>query len=102
MTNMGLDFHRPRKSDDREWRKIEALVARGVHFSSCGCSGPGFRPRRLADMPLFERRLDALKIRGSKAKALLLKASLAKQGVRPSEAQRLTDTGPDFGPGQII
>lgn len=64
MVDLGRDFHAPRHADVREWRKVALLVdacavagARAVDplarkwrlFDSCGCNGPGPRPRTLAD-----------------------------------------------------
>jgi len=48
MIDMGRDFAAPRKESDNQWRKLELLVAAGVRFDSCGCSGPGPRPHTLA------------------------------------------------------
>jgi len=49
MIRMGRDFHAPRHADLAQWRKLEILAAAGLLFFSCGCSGPGQRPRTLAD-----------------------------------------------------
>lgn len=49
MVNMGRDFKAPRKSADPQWEKLRILVASGVRFDSCGCDGPGPRPRTLGD-----------------------------------------------------
>jgi hypothetical protein len=53
MHNMGLDFHAPRQSDIKQWRKVAILHAHGIDFSSCGCGGPGERPATLRDVPAF-------------------------------------------------
>ena len=53
MNNMGLDFRAPRQTDKEQWRKVELLFRNGINFSSCGCSGPGFVPARLRDVPQF-------------------------------------------------
>ena len=45
MNNMGLDFKPPRQSDRRAWKVLEELFYVGEKFHSCGCSGPGYRPR---------------------------------------------------------
>ena len=49
MINMGRDFAAPRKGNDSQWRKLTLLVAAHGprHFDSCGCDGPGPRPRTL-------------------------------------------------------
>lgn len=49
MVDLGRDFHAPRRRNVGQWRKVELLVARNVRFDSCGCTGPGARPRTLAD-----------------------------------------------------
>jgi len=45
MANMGLDFAAPKKTDTKAWKTLESLYEIGVTFHSCGCSGPGYRPR---------------------------------------------------------
>ena len=52
MHNMGLDFHVPRQSDVKQWRKIAILHSQGINFGGCGC-GPGKRPAILRDVPAF-------------------------------------------------
>ena len=49
MIDLGYDFRVPRRGDDNQWRKVALLVKNGVRFRSCGCCGPGYRPRTLAD-----------------------------------------------------
>lgn len=68
MVQMGRDFHAPRRDNRRQWRKLELLVAAGLRavdpryrtdgplFDSCGCGGPGPRPRTLADATTLLRR----------------------------------------------
>jgi hypothetical protein len=46
---MGHDFHPPRKQNKAQWRKLKLLDQAGVHFDSCGCTGPGYRPGTLAE-----------------------------------------------------
>jgi hypothetical protein len=53
MAAMGLDFKAPRQSDIKQWRKVEILFRHGIAFRSCGCAGPGFRPRTLRDVKPF-------------------------------------------------
>ncbi len=45
MVNVGRDFAAPRRSDDPAWRALSAVLYAGLSFHSCGCNGPGFRPR---------------------------------------------------------
>jgi hypothetical protein len=49
MVNLGKDFKAPRRAAETQWRKVEMLVAAGITFDSCGCNGPGPRPRTLSD-----------------------------------------------------
>jgi hypothetical protein len=49
MVHLGRDFHAPRRADTNQWRKVAVLYAAGITFDSCGCTGPGYRPRTLAD-----------------------------------------------------
>lgn len=53
---MGLDFQPPRRVDRKAWRAVEALYEVGITFRSCGCSGPGYRPRDPALLGAFFRR----------------------------------------------
>jgi hypothetical protein len=53
MVNMGLDFKAPKRRDTKQWKKVELLYQNGVHFSSCGCGGPGYRPKRLNELADF-------------------------------------------------
>jgi hypothetical protein len=62
LASMGLDFKAPRRDDLKGWRLAEELWTVGETFHSCGCSGPGYRPR---DLPayrefLVERRREYL------------------------------------------
>jgi DNA-directed RNA polymerase subunit RPC12/RpoP len=45
MADMGLDFKAPAKQKIKEWKIIESLWTIGITFHSCGCGGPGYRPR---------------------------------------------------------
>lgn len=49
MADFGKDFKAPRKQSHNQWRKLELLVKSGMLFDSCGCNGPGRRPKTLAD-----------------------------------------------------
>jgi DNA-directed RNA polymerase subunit RPC12/RpoP len=53
MSSMGLDFKPPRQSDTRQWQKVEQLYLHGFAYHSCGCGGPGYRPRTLSEVPAF-------------------------------------------------
>lgn len=53
MADMGRDFQPPRLDDERGWAAAEALFAVGVTFHSCGCSGPGYRPRDPRELAAF-------------------------------------------------
>lgn len=55
MQNLGLDFKTPPQNDVEQWKKVEKLFEAGVTFGSCGCSGPGPRPRKLKEVDDFLR-----------------------------------------------
>jgi hypothetical protein len=60
MVDLGRDFKAPRRADTGQWAKVSRLVEAGIGFDSCGCSGPGYRPRTLADAKseMKQRRTD--------------------------------------------
>lgn len=45
MIDAGRDLHVPRRGDRRAWGVLVKLLDAGVRFHSCGCHGPGYRPR---------------------------------------------------------
>jgi hypothetical protein len=45
MVNAGRDFQAPRKRDDSGWAAVAHVLASGQNYDSCGCDGPGYRPR---------------------------------------------------------
>jgi hypothetical protein len=49
MVDLGRDLKAPRRNDIGQWRKIALLWRHGIRFDSCGCGGPGWRPRTLAE-----------------------------------------------------
>lgn len=49
MRDLGRDFKAPRREDREQWEKVELLYRRGITFDSCGCDGPGKRPRTLRE-----------------------------------------------------
>jgi hypothetical protein len=53
MANMGLDFAPPKMSDIKGWKAAAALFEVGETFHSCGCSGPGYRPRDPRELASF-------------------------------------------------
>lgn len=53
MSSMGLDFKPPRQRNKRQWTKVRILFERGYDYRSCGCDGPGYRPRTLAEASAF-------------------------------------------------
>jgi len=53
MSDMGLDFKAPPKSDVEHWEVVEYLYRQGFNYHSCGCDGPGYRPSRWAEVPAF-------------------------------------------------
>lgn len=46
MATMGLDFRAPKQRDKKAWKIIEELYNNNIIFHSCGCNGPGYRPRK--------------------------------------------------------
>lgn len=60
MADMGLDFAPPSMSDTKAWTALAALFEVGETFHSCGCGGPGYRPRAPAELAaFFEERIAA-------------------------------------------
>ena len=55
MVDMGLDFAPPKMSDLKAWKAAAALYEVGETFHSCGCRGPGYRPRDPAKLASFFR-----------------------------------------------
>jgi hypothetical protein len=45
MAEMGLDFKPPAARSARQWSVLQSLWVVGETFHSCGCGGPGYRPR---------------------------------------------------------
>jgi len=45
MRDVGHDFQAPKKQDDSGWRAVQATLDAGLDYHSCGCEGPGPRPR---------------------------------------------------------
>lgn len=45
MASMGLDFKPPKQDDSKAWELVSRLWEVGITFHSCGCGGPGYRPR---------------------------------------------------------
>ena len=69
---MGLDFKPPSQTKKKEWSVLEGLWTIGETFHSCGCGGPGYRPRTPRDYARFleetleryQERLDSLTVNG--------------------------------------
>lgn len=53
MANLGLDFKPPKKDDAKGWEMVAKLWEVGVTFHSCGCGGPGYRPREPREYRAF-------------------------------------------------
>jgi len=49
MHDLGQDFQPPRKDSINQWKKIALLYERGTTFHSCGCRGPGTRPKTFSE-----------------------------------------------------
>jgi hypothetical protein len=50
MINAGFDLAVPRRTDKGAWKALEAVLRAGLTFHSCGCGGPGYRPRASAEV----------------------------------------------------
>ena len=46
--DMGYDFHTPKKTNKNQWRKIRLMVENNENWLTCGCNGPGEKPKTLA------------------------------------------------------
>jgi hypothetical protein len=55
VASMGLDFKAPPRDDRKRWRLAEELWTIGETFHSCGCGGPGYRPREMPAYRAFLR-----------------------------------------------
>ena len=53
MAEMGIDFQAPPRGKVRAWRVLETLWEVGETFHSCGCGGPGYRPRDPAALRVY-------------------------------------------------
>ena len=53
MADMGLDFAPPRARDLAAWAAAGALFEMGETFHSCGCGGPGYRPREPSKLAAY-------------------------------------------------
>jgi hypothetical protein len=52
MSDMGLDFRPPKRTDVQGWTAAEQLFAVGVTFRNCGC-GAGWRPVKAKELEVF-------------------------------------------------
>lgn len=50
MINAGFDLAIPRRRDKNAWEALGATLRAGLTFHSCGCGGPGYRPRSTAEV----------------------------------------------------
>ena len=53
MANVGLDCEIPKKSNAQQWKVLESLFEIGITYHSCGCGGPGYRPKGLDELKSF-------------------------------------------------
>lgn len=53
MADMGFDFKAPKQGDLKQWEKVRLLYEHGFNFYSCGCCGPGYRPKELREVSEF-------------------------------------------------
>ena len=47
--DMGHDFHVPRRLRVNQWKKIAKMLEHGYNWQTCGCKGPGPRPRTYSE-----------------------------------------------------
>lgn len=105
MADMGLDFRPPSKSDRKGWAAAEALWEVGETFHSCGCSGPGYRPRDPAALDAFfrarlqEYRANLRAYGGDRSKSAMANDAIAtwRDRIRRLEAA-LAQSHPHRGP----
>jgi hypothetical protein len=71
MVDAGRDLAVPRRRDAAGWRTLETVLRSGLTFHSCGCGGPGYRPRTWAEVR--ERQTAAGRL------GIPLRASLARR-----------------------
>jgi hypothetical protein len=69
--NLGKDFKVPRQRDVKGWQKVEQLYQHGIRFGSCGCGGPGYRPKRLNEVERFLATSEEVLRRKSEGERLL-------------------------------
>jgi hypothetical protein len=50
---MGLDFKPPPQQRKKDWELVQSLWTLGETFHSCGCGGPGYRPRSQPEYRAF-------------------------------------------------
>jgi len=55
MLHAGRDFQAPRKGNRSEWNAVAAVLNSGNDYDSCGCTGPGWRPRTKAELRRAEQ-----------------------------------------------
>src|ERR671931_2492524 len=53
MADMGRDFKAPKQINVKQWKKVEILYQHGFTYHSCGCCGPGLRPKELHEVEDF-------------------------------------------------
>lgn len=73
MVSMGLDFKAPKRSEIKQWKKVEILYKNGIRFGGCGCSGPGYRPKELSEVEHFLSTSEEINRRKSDGQKLLEK-----------------------------
>jgi len=56
MRHMGRDFHAPRRANKRQWTKIKLLASINMIYDSCGCYGPGKRPKTLREAKEYNKK----------------------------------------------
>lgn len=58
---VGKDFATPKKSDKQGWEAVRATLLAGYNYDSCGCTGPGWRPKNRSELREAPWRIPAKK-----------------------------------------
>ena len=90
MASMGLDFAPPPARDVGAWRVLADLWTIGETFHSCGCGGPGYRPRSPAAYADYLRAIEASHAAtlGQWERQTIPDVDPARAGQRPAEIER--------------
>ena len=57
--HVGRDFATPKRSDVQGWEAVAAVLTAGYNYDSCGCNGPGWRPKNRSELRYAPDKLPA-------------------------------------------